>query len=78
MSASIAPGTETQPPETRNGEDGPRGADVIDAHDAMLPEMDEAEAAAFHAAIAEGIADGKAGRTMPADVFLAELRARYV
>lgn len=53
-------------------------ASPIATDEAALPEMDESEAAAFRASIAEGIADGDAGRTMPADLFLAALRARYV
>lgn len=37
----------------------------------------EAQLAALDAAIAKGLADADAGRTRPAEVVFAELRARY-
>jgi hypothetical protein len=53
----------------------PEGAEVrvwvIEGDD-----LDDADRAALHDAIAEGLADAKAGRTIDADEWAAELRAR--
>jgi hypothetical protein len=48
---------------------------IVDVPDA-LDEMTSEERAELHQAIREGFEDAKAGRTIPAEQWLAELRAR--